>query len=208
MPTDIQTLKNALKQKDHEIKELKQMLAEAEGELREYSSSDHMERPRASILESRGLNRVIKGTFYFLLCAIIIIAGLYPWFFKDKIFGTSQEPVAENNDNVADEPVTPSAETATPSADTTTNATTTPPVTPEPARDIFQPEKKMVEVSSDLGWLNVRTNPGVENSDVIKKINSGESFEWMEKTDNNWYKIVIDDAGHTGYVSGEYVVEK
>ena len=207
MPTDIQTLKNELKQKDREIKELKAMLAEAEAELREYSSSDNIVRPRASILESRTLNRAIKGTFYFLLCAIIVLAGLYPWLFKDKIFGTSQESVAENTENVADETTTPSTEPAAPVADTGTAATTTP-AAQESARDIFQPEKRMVDVASDLGWLNVRTNPSVENSDVIKKINSGESFEWLEKTDNNWYKIKLDAAGHTGYVSGEYVVEK
>jgi len=206
MPADIQTLKNELKQKDREIKELKQMLAEAESELREYSSSDNLVRPRASILESRTLNRAIKGTFYFLLCAIIVLAGLYPWLFKDKIFGTQPEPNAENSENVTDETTTPSAEPATSMVDAGTPATTTP-TTQEPARDIFQPEKKMVEVASDLGWLNVRTEPNVETGKIIKKLNSGEEYEWLEKKDN-WYKLIIDSEDHTGYAAGEYLTEK
>jgi len=48
----------------------------------------------------------------------------------------------------------------------------------------------------------------VETGKIIKKINSDEEVEWLEKTDNNWYKVKLDQQGHTGYVSGEYVEVK
>jgi len=207
MPSDSQQLKDALRKKDKEIKELKEFLAEAEAELKEYTNADHMIRPRASILESRFLNKMIKGTFFFLLCAIIIIAGVYPWLFKDRIFGngadnmdeidkTAAEYQDEAMDNTKTEPTVEDAASDKQQADAEAET-----------RDIFKPEQ-VIEVSSDLGWLNVRTEPNVETGDVIKKINSGEDYQWLEKTADNWYKIVIDAEGHTGFVSGEYVVEK
>ena len=203
MPNDTQKLKDSLRRKDREIKELKALLAESETELKEYSSADNMIRPRASILESKFLNKAIKLTFFILLCAVIVMGGLYPWLFKDKILGDDASEV-RNEESVVDEQkddnkdVIEDKKEESKSEESTSENTT---------KDIFKPTQ-LAEVASDLGWLNVRTEPNIENGKIIKKINSGEDFEWVEKTDDNWYKLVIDDEGHTGYVSGEYIIEK
>ena len=74
---------------------------------------------------------------------------------------------------------------------------------PKVEKDIFEPTNMLI-IDSDLGWLNVRTEPDIKTGDIIKKINSNDEYEWLEKTDNNWYKIKIDSKGNTGYISGEY----
>ena len=134
MPTDIATLKNELKQKDREIKELKEMLAEAEAELKEHTSADNLIRPRASILESTFLNKAIKSTFFLLLCAIILVAGLYPWLFKDDILGG--EPAEKNQ---ADEGGTTGepAQSSPAVAETDQEKFPDEPVLAQPERDLF-----------------------------------------------------------------------
>jgi len=211
---DNQKLKDALRKKDKEIKELKELLAETEAELKEYANADHMIRPRGSILESRFLNKIIKSTFFVLLCLVIIVIGLYPWFFKDKILGNVSDNNTEQVDSSQNTTINEASNVTLPVLNTNeqNDSQIVPAQEPEPvaettSRDIFNPAQS-IEVVSDLGWLNVRTSPDVENGQIIKKINSGEIYEWLEKTDNNWYKIVIDDQGHTGYVSGEYLSEK
>jgi len=160
-------------------------------------------------LESQFLNKLIKRTAFFLICVVIVLIGLYPWFFKNTLLGDDAS-VAENiptdtaevmeTDAMA-EPTIDSEPVANSATDDIKTAETS------EGKDIFS-KQQVIEVVSDLGWLNVRTEPNVETGDVIKKINSGEEYEWVEKTEDNWYKLVIDDAGHTGYVSGEYVEEK
>ncbi|MDP3899996.1 MAG: SH3 domain-containing protein [bacterium] len=208
--TDEKRYREMIKKKDQEIIELKELLAEAETEIKELNDFHGFSKPKGTILESQLLNKLIKRTAFLLICLVIVLIGLYPWFFKDTLLG--------DNDKTSDEQT--SAEEVADDSTDMTNDQTDAVVQNEPevvdsenqpetseGRDIFS-ERKLVEVSSDLGWLNVRTEPDVETGDIIKKLNSGEEYEWLEKTDTNWYKLVIDDAGHTGYVSGEYVVEK
>ncbi|MCC8027402.1 MAG: SH3 domain-containing protein [Clostridium sp.] len=51
--------------------------------------------------------------------------------------------------------------------------------------------------------LKVRSSP---NGDVIGKAEKGQSFEYLEVTDDNWYRILYE--GREGYVFGEYVSEQ
>jgi|GEM_PF-2883641 len=210
---DEKKLLQKIKEKDKEIAELKQLLAEAEQEIKELNDFRGFQKPRPGILESQLLNKLIKRTALLLIAAAIIFLGVYPWVFKDKLFSSSQKQnqevvnqeqtnsASQDNNVIADNNAQPAVAT------TTVDSQSTPQVPASDStaanRDIFKPAQTLV-VKSDLGWLNVRTQPSQEG-DVIKKINSGENYEWLEKTDNNWYKIKLDDAGHTGYVSGEYV---
>ncbi|PIR92875.1 hypothetical protein COT99_03875 [Candidatus Falkowbacteria bacterium CG10_big_fil_rev_8_21_14_0_10_43_10] len=209
MPNEIQKLKEQLKTKEKEIIELKELLAEAEQEIKELNNFHGLKRPKPGILESASLNKFIKRTAFFLFCAVIILIGLYPWLFKNEVLNGNKETgnvAVEENNSANSEPQgeakdtqgsAPENQTAPPAAEESA----------EPAKDIFKPQNMLV-VASDLGWLNVRTEPNVENGQIIKKINSGEEYEWLEKTENNWYKIKIDKEGHTGYVSEEYVETK
>jgi TolA-binding protein len=208
MPIDEKKILQKLKEKDKEIIELKQLLAEAEQEIKELNDFHGLQKPRPGILESQGLNKFIKRTAYFLIAVAIIFIGVAPWLFKDKLLtgSNSGEQTAEERDTSLPEQTTgeeSKADKANDTATTTAPAETKPAETPSATRDIFQPGKSLI-VKSDLGWLNVRTKPSQEG-DIIKKINSGEEVEWIEKTDNNWYRIKVDAEGHTGYVSGEYV---
>lgn len=209
MPIDEQTLKRQLKAKDKEIAELKELLAAAEGEVKELNDFGGFEKPKKSILESRGLNTGIKVILFLALCALIIGIGVYPWLNQERFLGSNDAEEASQEENIIDEsaPVEPVTETGIEPALPETTADPAPAaVTEEPAAAAPKPEK-MVEVVSDVGWLNVRNQPTVTESEIVKKINSGEQYEWMEKTDSNWYKIVLDEKGTTGYVSGEYVKE-
>src|SRR3989344_6749109 len=85
MPLDEKKLLQKLKDKDREINELKQLLAEAEHEIKELNDFHGFQRPRPSILESAWLNKLIKRTAFLLMVAVIIFIGIYPWLFKDKI---------------------------------------------------------------------------------------------------------------------------
>jgi len=193
-------IKEELREKNKEINELKELLAEAETEIKEMNDFGGIQRPGRGILENKTLNKSIKVTAFVLACLILVLIGIYPWLsgskLMDKEMTGETEVGVENNSSevVADE------ESKITGQETTSASA--------PKEEIPAAPKKLFEVDSDLGWLNVRTEPSVETGLVIKKINSGEEYEWLEKTDNNWYKIVIDEVGHTGYVSGEYVVLK
>ena len=210
MPIDEKKLFQKLKDKDREINELKQLLAEAEHEIKELNDFHGFQRPRPSILESAWLNKLIKRTAFLLMVAVIIFIGIYPWLFKDKILGgkdNGQPAAVDKTDSPSD---SPAAVVDQPSANQP--ATTTPASPPESeqaaaGQNVSKPSQLLI-VKSDLGWLNVRTEPSVETGKIIKKINSDEEVEWLEKTDNNWYKVKLDQQGHTGYVSGEYVEVK
>ncbi|MFA5318278.1 MAG: SH3 domain-containing protein [Patescibacteria group bacterium] len=197
MLSDIQKLREQLKKKDREITELKELLAEAEQEIKELNDFHGFQKPKPSVFESQFLNKLIKSAAFILVCALIIIVGIYPWVFKDGTTEDKKVDVAiEDNSNETGDATETGIEQ---SSQEENKDNTTSPETAKPA------PKQMLIVKSDLGWLNVRTEPSIETGDIIKKINSEDEYEWIEKTDNNWYKIKIDGEGHTGYVSGEYV---
>ena len=157
---------------------------------------------------------MIKVAAFLLLCLIIVFIGLYPWFLKDKFFSnegdrdTQIEEMAQVEEENGSEEVGAEENLGEGEGIESGDQSSGTENTADEPRDIFQPVKKMLVIQSDLGWLNVRTEPNVETGDVIKKINSDEEYEWVEKTDDGWYKIVLDEEGHTGYVSGDYVEEK
>lgn len=57
-------------------------------------------------------------------------------------------------------------------------------------------------LDTPTGWLNVRTSPST-SSEVVKKVNPGDSFKFLEADDNGWEKIELDD-GETGWISSKY----
>jgi len=197
MLSDTQKLREQLKKKDKEITELKELLAEAEQEIKELNDFHGFQKPKPSVFESQFLNKLIKGSVFILVCALIIIVGIYPWIFKDGTTEDSKGSVAVE-DNLNETGGTSDADSQELSQEENKENTA--------AQEAVKPEpKQMLIVKSDLGWLNVRTEPSVETGDIIKKINSEDEYEWLEKTDDNWYKIKIDSEGHTGFVSGEYI---
>ena len=206
MPIDEKKILQKLKEKDREIVELKQLLAEAEQEIKELNDFHGLQKPRPGILESQFLNKLIKRTAYLLIAAAIIFIGIAPWLFKDKLLTDNNGDKATAEEQTANSPEQAATE-ENKTDNTGETATTTPTAETKPAEQPTGTPAKSLIVKSDLGWLNVRTEPN-QNGDIIKKINSGEEVEWLEKTDNNWYKIKIDSEGHTGYVSGEYVEVK
>ncbi len=203
------TVKDQLKAKDREIQGLKELLSEAESEIKELNDFHGFDKPRAGILESEFLNKLIKRTAFALICIVIILAGLYPWLFKDTFFTDDKKLVLEEGTELEDtlaEDESADQIKEQPEEEKTVAEEVKEEV--KPANENIFSSGKVVEVDSDLGWLNVRTEPNVENGKIIKKINSGGEYEWLEKTENNWYKLVIDSKGNTGYVSGEYLIVK
>ncbi|MFH1326261.1 MAG: SH3 domain-containing protein [Candidatus Falkowbacteria bacterium] len=203
------TVKDQLKAKDREIQGLKELLSEAESEIKELNDFHGFNKPRAGILESEFLNKLIKRTAFALICIVIILAGLYPWLFKDTFFTDDEKLVSEEGTELEDtlaEDESADQIKKQPEEEKTVAEEVKEEV--KPANENIFSSGKVVEVDSDLGWLNVRTEPNVENGKIIKKINSGDEYEWLEKTENNWYKLVIDSKGNTGYVSGEYLIVK
>lgn len=215
MPTsEAQKLKKKLKEKDKEIAELKELLASAETEVKELNDFTGFEKPKKSLLESRMLNTGIKALLFVIISAAIVGIGLYPWLNKENLLNRGADGTADagesmdvpSEDMLVQEPGNDTSMTApeeSPQAE--------PPAeeTPPPAE--LEPEEpaepaQMIEVVSDLGWLNVRDAPSVETGEVIEQINSGERYEWTGKSDDNWYTIILSN-GTTGYVSGEYVRE-
>jgi len=192
--SESQKLKDSLKKKDKEVRELKELLAEAEAEIKELNDFHGFQKPKASILESRFLNKLIKTSAFILVCALIVMAGIYPWVFKDDVIkDNSKDKVAD----VVEDEIIETTETNPEASGLETNNN-------EEIKEDVKPANMLI-VKSDLGWLNVRTEPNIENGKIIKKINSEEEYEWLEKTDDNWYKVKIDSKGNTGYVSGEYI---
>lgn len=204
--------KEQLRDKDREIAELKELLAESESEIRELNDFQGFKKPKPGILESTWLNKLIKRTAFLLICAVIVLIGLYPWLFKDRILenGELDRVAVEEGDLDGEELGEAEGTKEDVGGEVQTPSEGEPEETDDSAeveQDIFKSQQILI-VESDLGWLNVRTEPNVETGKIITKINSGEEYKWLEETENNWYKVKIDDEGNTGYVSGEYVIIK
>ncbi|MBL7057966.1 pilus assembly protein PilM [Patescibacteria group bacterium] len=56
-------------------------------------------------------------------------------------------------------------------------------------------------LSTEVGWLNVRSGPGV-SYDLVVRINPGESYPLLEDRET-WYKIKIDE-NNEGWISSQY----
>lgn len=97
----------------------------------------------------------------------------------------------------------PSAEPITP----TGKPKTTPPPTGGPTGKVTSapPERPYVKIqTTPTGWLKVRSEPTtVNDSNVITKVNPGETYGFIEANESGWYKITLTDEKE-GWVSGQY----
>src|SRR3989338_10815706 len=101
MQNETQKLKEQLKSKEKEVIELKNLLAEAEQEIKELNNFHGLKRPKPGVLESAFLNKLIKRAAFLLLCAVIVLIGIYPWLFKNKILNEAEEDKAAKEDSEA-----------------------------------------------------------------------------------------------------------
>lgn len=80
----------------------------------------------------------------------------------------------------------------------TTQPTETPTIQPTEAPTV----KKVKILSTETGYLNVRSEPSTSGT-IVGTVNPGDEFEY-EEIQNDWYKIKINPS-LSGWVSGEYV---
>lgn len=67
-------------------------------------------------------------------------------------------------------------------------------------------ERPYVEIKeTSTGWLNLRSEPSTAEGDetVIKKIDPGDKYPFIEVNDTGWYKIEYEE-GKEGWISGKY----
>jgi len=82
--------------------------------------------------------------------------------------------------------------------------TPTPTAKATPTTKADLPDKPYVTVKdTPTGWLRVRSEPSTSGEEVAK-INTGESFPYLDEKDNGWYKIEYED-GEEGWASGVYL---
>ena len=98
-----------------------------------------------------------------------------------------EEEEEEEDEEEAEETPTPEAE-ATPTSEA--EATPTPSV-----------EKPYVRIASpSVGWLRVRSGPGLNNEELAK-VDDGTTYSYLGETENDWHKIEYEE-GEEGWVSG------
>jgi hypothetical protein len=68
-----------------------------------------------------------------------------------------------------------------------------------------RPERPYVKITeTPTGWLNLREEPSTTSEDtIIKKLNPGEMYPFIEVNDAGWYKIEYQE-GKQGWISGKY----
>ncbi len=64
-------------------------------------------------------------------------------------------------------------------------------------------EKTLTILSTPTGWLRVRSKPGTDGEEIAK-VNTGETYTYIEQLDTGWTQIVLTD-GTKGYVASKYV---
>ena len=70
------------------------------------------------------------------------------------------------------------------------------------------PKSGHVRTSSQSSFLNLRNIPAVKGSDVVEKLDNGESFTAYEVFAGDtidWYRIRTSFTGNEGWVSGKYI---
>ena len=70
------------------------------------------------------------------------------------------------------------------------------------------PKSGYVRTSSQSSYLNLRNIPAVKGSDVVEKLDNGESFTAYEVFAGDtidWYRIRTSFTGNEGWVSGKYI---
>ncbi|MEK9195081.1 MAG: type II secretion system F family protein [Patescibacteria group bacterium] len=58
-------------------------------------------------------------------------------------------------------------------------------------------------LSTELGYLNVRSQPSVDG-DIINRVTPDDTFVYTDE-DNGWYQIILP-AGNSGWLLGKYIV--
>ncbi|MCK9378515.1 MAG: SH3 domain-containing protein [Candidatus Moranbacteria bacterium] len=67
--------------------------------------------------------------------------------------------------------------------------------------DIDSAKEKLKIKDTEIGWLNVRSEPSKEGS-VVTKVYPTEEYVYIDKK-NGWYDILLED-GKSGWIFGEY----
>lgn len=96
--------------------------------------------------------------------------------------------------------------TPTPTGKAKITPTPTVKLTPKPTPTTVKltpPERPYVEIlNTPTGWLRVRAEPNT-TSEELTKVKPGETYKYLESTENGWYKIELVD-GTEGWISGQY----
>lgn len=81
----------------------------------------------------------------------------------------------------------------------------TPSGSPTPTKKAASPEIEkpyVIVTETGTGWLRVRSAPEVGDNEVAK-VDVGEKFPFLEKTEDGWYKIEYE-TGKEGYIVSRY----
>ncbi len=106
-------------------------------------------------------------------------------------------------------PATPSATVApvaTNSAKPTPKPSPTPKAssTPQPASSSATLTKPYVEIlTTPTGWLRVRSEPNGLTDNEVARVNTGDTYPYIESNDTGWHKIEYA-AGKQGWVAATY----
>lgn len=105
-------------------------------------------------------------------------------------------------------PATPSA-TANPSPSPSGKPSPSPSVKPSPTPSVKPSPtttltKPYVEIlTTPTGWLRVRSEPNGLVENEVARVNTGETYPYIESNDTGWYKIEYA-AGKQGWVAATY----
>lgn len=92
---------------------------------------------------------------------------------------------------------------ASPAASASSRASSSPASSPRATTTSSSAKGTVTVLETSTGWLRVRDKAGLEGKEVAK-INSGDSVEYVEQTDNGWTEIVLED-GSSGFVASRFV---
>ena len=116
----------------------------------------------------------------------------------------AREPVETDSDEI--EEATESAETKPPVQTSPQPTPAASPASPKPSPTTSDGELTWpyVEIASDIGWVNVRSEPSTAGGEdtILTKVDTGEKFPLVD-TQSGWYQIEYE-TGKNGWISGKY----
>lgn len=74
---------------------------------------------------------------------------------------------------------------------------------PRPTSSSTEAKGTITVLETSTGWLRVRDKAGLEGKEITT-INTGETYDYIEQTDNGWTQIVLKD-GQVGFVASRFV---
>lgn len=110
-------------------------------------------------------------------------------------------PVATSSADLILSPV--ATQSVVPTGKSLTPTPTTKKVTPT-ATTSAELQKPYVTIKeTGTGWLRVRSEPNANADNEVAKVDTGESFPFIEANDSGWYKIEYE-TGSDGWISARY----